>query len=108
MNRIVKSGVLLMLLSGCATKQYPQASAVTPEETAVLDCKLLDQAIVKAHHVQSEIDQTGRFDALTVMGFIGDFGIGNGIAKRNASHRADTRLQQLQSLKAAKCSQRVA
>jgi len=99
--------LLTLVLSGCATKQYPQASAVTPEETAMLNCSALDQELVKAHSVQSDIEQTGQFDALTVLGFVGDFGLGNGIAKYNASQKAERRLTQLQSLKAAKCSQRL-
>ena len=99
--------LLTLVLSGCATKQYPQASAVTPEETAMLNCSALDQELAKAHSVQSDIEQTGQFDALTVLGFVGDFGLGNGIAKYNASQKAERRLTQLQSLKAAKCSQRL-
>lgn len=99
--------LLTLVLSGCATKQYPQASSVTPEETAMLNCSALDQELVKAHSMQSDIEQTGQFDALTVLGFVGDFGLGNGIAKYNASQKAERRLTQLQSLKAAKCSQRL-
>jgi len=98
--------LLALVLTGCATKQYPQA-AVTPEESATLNCSALDQELVKAHSVQSDIEQTGQFDALTVLGFVGDFGLGNGIAKYNASQKAERRLTQLQSLKAAKCSQRL-
>ncbi|MBD9553868.1 hypothetical protein IB221_16605 [Pantoea sp. PNT01] len=99
--------LLALALTGCATKQYPQAAAVTPEETATLNCSALDQELVKAQSVQSDIEQTGQFDALTVLGFVGDFGLGNGIAKYNASQKAERRLNQLQSLKAAKCSQRL-
>ncbi|MGK3144365.1 hypothetical protein [Pantoea sp. C2G6] len=99
--------LLTLALTGCATKHYPQATAVTAEESAKLDCSRLDQELGKAHSVQSDIEQTGQFDALTVLGFVGDFGLGNGIAKYNASQKAEKRLNQLQSLKAAKCSQRV-
>jgi hypothetical protein len=99
--------LLTLVLTGCATKQYPQAAAITPEETATLNCNALDQELVKAHSVQSDIEQTGQFDALTVLGFIGDFGLGNGIAKYNATHKAEKRVTELQSLKAAKCSQRL-
>lgn len=99
--------LLTLILTGCATKQYPQAAAITPEETATLNCNALDQELVKAHSVQSDIEQTGQFDALTVLGFIGDFGLGNGIAKYNATHKAEKRVTELQSLKAAKCSQRL-
>jgi len=99
--------LLALALTGCATKHYPQAAAVKPEETATLNCSALDQELVKAHSVQSDIEQTGQFDALTILGFVGDFGLGNGIAKYNASQKAERRLNQLQSLKAAKCSQRL-
>ncbi|KKB04438.1 hypothetical protein [Pantoea anthophila] len=107
-NRIILAALLALSLTGCATKHYPQASAVTPEETAMLSCGALDQELVKAHGVQSDIEQTGRFDALTVLGFVGDFGLGNGIAKYNASQKVARRVSQLQSLKAAKCSQPLA
>lgn len=99
--------LLALVLTGCATKQYPQAAAVTPEETAMLNCNALDQELVKAHSVQHDIEQTGQFDALTVLGFVGDFGLGNGIAKYNATRKAEKRVTALQSLKAAKCSQRL-
>jgi len=100
------AALLALALTGCATKRYPQAAAVTPQETATLDCSSLDQELVKAHGVQTDIDATGQFDALTVLGFVGDFGLGNGIAKYRASQKAERRLNQLESLKAAKCSQR--
>ncbi|UCB30682.1 hypothetical protein J9874_01211 [Duffyella gerundensis] len=96
--------VALMLLAGCATKQYPQAPAVTAEEAAAFDCRALDQEIASARSVQHEIDETGRFDVLTVMGFVGDFGLGNGIAKSRATGKAQARLHQLSQLKAAQCA----
>ncbi|WP_336747946.1 hypothetical protein [Pantoea vagans] len=99
--------LMTLVLTGCATKHYPQAAAVTPQETATLNCNDLDQELVKAHSVQSDIEQTGQFNALTVLGFIGDFGLGNGIAKYNATRKAEKQVTALQSLKAAKCSQRL-
>lgn len=99
--------LVTLVLTGCATKHYPQAAAVTPQETATLNCNALDQELVKAHGVQSDIEQTGQFNALTVLGFVGDFGLGNGIAKYNATRKAENRVTALQSLKAAKCSQRL-
>ncbi len=100
--------IVAMMLVGCATKQYPQAPAVTTEETTAFDCKAVEQEIVKAHSVQSEISETGRFDVLTVLGFIGDFGLGNGLAKHSATKKADVRLNQLESLKTTKCLPAVA
>lgn len=93
------------LISGCATKQYPQAAAVTGEESSVLDCKALSVEIAKTHSVQQEIERTGDFDGRTVLGVLGDFGIGNGMAKSEARKKAQDRLNQLESLKSVKCAQ---
>ncbi|MGK3295947.1 hypothetical protein ACSLNR_29120, partial [Escherichia coli] len=41
----------------------------------------------------------------TVLGFLGDFGIGNGMAKGEARKKAANRLNQLEALKAAKCAE---
>jgi len=93
----------VVLLAGCATKQYPQAPAVTGEETTAFDCKAINQEIAKTHSIQQEINTTGQFDGRTVLGFLGDFGIGNGMAKSEAAKKADARLRQLESLKQVKC-----
>jgi len=93
----------VLLLSACATKQYPQASAVTDEEAVTLNCQALEEEIVKTRHIQQEIDQTSSFDFLTVLGFMGDLGIGNGLARHNASEKAKSRLSELQALRDVKC-----
>ncbi|WP_048784295.1 hypothetical protein [Pantoea vagans] len=95
----------IILLTGCATKQYPQAPSLTPEEVAVFDCKALDQEIAKVHSMQNQIKETGSFDGRTVLGFIGDFGLGNGLAKSAATDKANARLVQLQNIKASKSCQ---
>ncbi|KLE46535.1 lipoprotein [Klebsiella aerogenes] len=94
----------MFVISGCATKQYPQAPSVTSEESAALDCAAIKQEIAKTHSIQNEIETTGQFDGRTVMGALGDFGIGNGMAKSEARKKAQARLQQLESLKTVKCS----
>lgn len=93
----------VLLLSACATKQYPQASAVTDEEAVTLNCQALEQEIVKTRHIQQEIAQTSSFDFRTVLGFMGDLGIGNGLARHNASEKAKSRLSELQALRDVKC-----
>lgn len=94
--------VCVILLAGCATKQYPQAPSVTTEEATSFDCKALIQEIAKTHSMQNQIKETGSFDGRTVMGFIGDFGLGNGLAKSAANDKASARLMQLQNLKVAR------
>ncbi|MEA5103814.1 hypothetical protein [Pantoea sp. S18] len=95
--------LIAMLLSGCALKQYPQSANVSDAEAQTYDCAALNQEIVKSQSVKQQIDKTGEFDALTILGFVGDFGIGNGIAKASANNKAAARLQQLENLKAVRC-----
>jgi hypothetical protein len=104
MKKIILGMMAVFLVSGCATKQYPQAPAVTGEESSALDCQAIKQEIAKTHSIQKEIDTTGDFDGRTVLGFLGDFGIGNGMAKSEARKKAQARLTQLQSIEAVKCN----
>ncbi|KAJ9432864.1 hypothetical protein SAMN05518863_102323 [Candidatus Pantoea symbiotica] len=95
--------LIAMLLSGCALKQYPQSANVSDAEAQTYDCAALNQEIAKSQSVKQQIDKTGEFDALTILGFVGDFGIGNGLAKASANNKAAARLQQLENLKAVRC-----
>ncbi len=96
--------LVALTLSACATKQYPQAPAVTDEEAVSLNCTALQQEIAKTHGIQQEIKQTSSFDYRTVMGFMGDLGIGNGLARRTASEKAKSRLAELEALRDVKCA----
>lgn len=100
--------IATFLISGCALKQYPQSAKVSDREAGSFDCAALKQEIAKTESVQQQIAQTGEFDALTVLGFVGDFGIGNGIAKASANNKASARLQQLQKLRAVRCESNAA
>lgn len=96
--------LIAMLLSGCALKQYPQSANVSDAEAQTYDCAALNEEIAKSQSVKQQIVKTGEFDALTVLGFVGDFGIGNGIAKASASSKAEARLEQLQKLQSVRCA----
>ncbi|MEZ3498984.1 hypothetical protein HP564_05390 [Pantoea sp. KPR_PJ] len=99
-----KLTAISLCLTACATKQYPQAPEVTNEEAVTLNCQALNFEIARTHAIQQEIKQTSRFDYRTVMGFLGDFGIGNGLARHNASEKAKSRLSQLEALRNVKCA----
>ena len=92
-----------LALSGCATKQYPQVPSVTSEESSLMTCDDVKLEIAKTRSLQREIEITGDFDERTILGAIGDLGIGNGIAKSDAQEKGARRLQQLQSLETVKC-----
>lgn len=104
---MLKPAILLLALlplTGCALKHYPKSPEVSNEEAQSYNCAAVEQEIAKTHNVQQQIDKTGEFDALTVFGFIGDFGIGNGIAKANANKHAAKRLTELEQLKTVRCN----
>lgn len=96
--------LIALLLSGCALKQYPQSAKMRDAEAQTYDCAALNQEIAKSQSVQQQIDKTGEFDALTVLGFVGDFGIGNGLAKASANSKVKARLEQLQKLQSVRCA----
>lgn len=103
---MLKSVCLLVstvLLSGCALKQYPSSPPVSEVQATTLDCAGVETAIANQDQVQAKIDKTGEFDGLTVLGVIGDFGIGNGVAKGLAQKHADERMSQLRALQQTKC-----
>ena len=73
-----------LLVCACATKRYPIAMPVAPEEIALMSCNDIALEIVRADLVEKQINETGTMDGRTVAGFLGDFGIGNGMAKDEA------------------------
>ncbi|MEI2264394.1 hypothetical protein [Erwinia sp. CGal63] len=103
MTKIVTLFSLMLLLSGCAFKQYPASPPVSEVQQTTLDCPAVEKEIASQQQVQRQIDKTGEFDGLTVLGFIGDFGIGNGVAKGLAQKHADKRMNQLKLLEKSKC-----
>ena len=68
-----------------------------------MTCNDLKVEIAKTRGIQTEIENTGEFDGKTVLGFLGDFGIGNGMAKIDARKKVASRLNQLEGLKDIKC-----
>lgn len=46
---------------------------------------------MRADQVGKQIDETGKMDYRTVAGFLGDLGIGNGMAKEEARKALNTR-----------------
>jgi len=80
-----------IFLVGCATKHYPIETAVAPAEAQLMTCKDIALELVKCDQVEQQIDATGTTDVKSVMGFFGDFGIGNGMAKSDARAALATR-----------------
>ncbi|UQI42760.1 hypothetical protein [Vreelandella venusta] len=103
MKRLLLIAALSVAVSGCATKQYPQLAPVSSSEASYMDCQAINREIAEVRSQQAQIEETGSFDGRTVLGVLGDFGVGNGMAKSDARKAANARLNQLETLKVTKC-----
>lgn len=68
-----------------------------------MNCHDIKTEIAKTRSIEQEIEKTGEFDGKTILGFLGDFGIGNGIAKGDAREKVSARLGQLMRLQENNC-----
>lgn len=103
MKRFLVLGmVAAVALSGCATKRYGRAVALSDLEAQNYTCPQLEIEISKVHAFQEQIAKGAQIDALSVMGFLGDFGIGNAMERNAAEKSANERLTELRRLKSTK------
>lgn len=108
MRRLAMASVALVALSGCATKQFPQAVPVSSYERDAYTCRELDIELAKVEALEDAIVREAQIDGRSVLGFLGDFGIGNAIARSSAEDTVVSRKADLQNLKSAKgCEIRV-
>lgn len=90
--------ILVLVMSGCATKRYGRLQPVTDVERTEYACRDIKIEIAKLDAFEKQVAEVGRFDGKTVLGFLGDFGIGNGMEKRAALKTAKDRKEQLGEL----------
>jgi hypothetical protein len=89
-------------LSGCATKRYPIATPLGSAEQEAMTCRELDLELIRADEVRKQISQTATTDWRSVAGFLGDYGIGNAMAKNDAEKAINTRVAAINDAKAKK------
>lgn len=89
-------------LAGCATKQFPQAVSMTDFERTAMTCHDIDLEMAKTLGTQRAIDDRAKFSGADVVAFLGDWGIGNAMAKSAAEKSVHARLGELNDLRAAK------
>ncbi len=92
--------IATIFISGCATKRYPIATPLSGAEAELMTCQNLQLEIIKAEQVELQINETGEFDERTVFGFLGDFGIGNAMAKDEAQTALSKRVVTIRSAQA--------
>lgn len=66
-----------------------------------MDCNDLRLELIRANQVQTQIAETADFDWRSVAGFLGDYGIGNAMAKSDADKAIRARIQGIQEAQRA-------
>ena len=105
MKRTVLLGAVIAAaatLAGCATKQFAQVGDLTDYEKSTMSCREIDLEVAKTQGVQQTIDKEAQFDGRSVLAFLGDFGIGNSMAKSSAESSVTKRMNELQAMRAQK------
>jgi hypothetical protein len=102
---IIGAAIAAVSLSGCATKRYPIATKLGPAEQSTMTCPELELELARAEMVRMRISDAAETDWRSIAGFIGDAGIGNFLAKKDAEKAIDARVASILAAQAAKhCS----
>lgn len=102
MKTIIVLAVAAIALSGCATKRYPIATPLGMSEASMLTCHDIDLELIRAEEARRQISDTAKTDWRSAAGFLGDFGIGNAMAKSDAERAINNRVVALNDAKAKK------
>ncbi len=91
------------MITACATQRYGRLTPLSEVEKKVFTCKEIEIEIAKANEFLSDIRiQRANTSGAHILGFLGDFGIGNVIEGDAAILSGETRLKELGGLKTAK------
>lgn len=91
------------LLVGCATQRYGRQTEVSGIEMKYFTCKDINIEIAKTEEFLSQVRmQRADTSGAHVLGFLGDFGIGNVLEGDAAELSGEKRLKQLRDLKATR------
>lgn len=94
-----------LLTTACATKRYPIATELSAVEQEALTCRELAIELAKTDEVDAKITDTATTDWRSVAGFLGDYGIGNAMAKSEASKALSERRMSIKAAQVRKgCS----
>jgi len=94
---------LILATSACATQRYGRATNVTETEKKELDCRQVTIELAKAQEFVDDIrKQRLETNGAHVLGFLGDFGLGNAMEGNSAELSGENRLTQLKELRTSK------
>jgi hypothetical protein len=92
-----------LLLAGCATQRYGRLTDVSASERELMECRDIRLETVRTEQFLSNVRMQRRdTNAAHVLGFLGDFGIGNVMEGDAAELSGERRLQQLRDLSVEK------
>ena len=94
--------VVAFSMSACATKRYPIATQWSSAEAEAMDCNDLRLELIRAKQVETQIAETADFDWRSVAGFMGDYGIGNAMAKSDADKAIRARIKGIEEAQRTK------
>lgn len=89
-----------LILSGCATKQYGRMQPLSAGELSMYNCRDIALELSKVDAFDAQVRDQGGFDGKSALGVLGDFGIGNSIARGGAEKSSYERRRELQMLSA--------
>ncbi|MDH1792389.1 hypothetical protein N5D45_11220 [Stenotrophomonas sp. GD03819] len=98
----IAGAVLVISVSGCATKRYGRLQPLTGYETLNYSCEQIRIELSKVDAFDRQVEQQAKFSGMSVASFLGDFGIGNVMERNEAKRTSIERRSQLQSAFAAK------
>lgn len=90
--------VLAVLLSACATKRYGRLTPVAPLEAERMTCEDIAVDLARVAEFERQIASGAQINALSILAFANDLGIGNAIERQSAERTARERRAQLEAL----------
>ena len=94
---------MMLFLAACATQRYGRAIPVSPVERETLSCEDIETEFQKTEFFVEDVQrQRSDTNAAHVLGFLGDFGIGNVLEGDAAEESGRNRLGELEALQAGK------
>ena len=95
--------IMTLSITACATQRYGRETEVSAAESKYLNCREINIEIAKTEEFLSDVRmQRADTNGAHVLGFLGDFGIGNVLEGDAAELSGEKRLKQLKQLSVQK------
>jgi hypothetical protein len=102
MRIVVLCAVAALALGACATKRYPIATPLSSSEANLMTCRELAIEEERVETTRTQITDTAQTDWRSVAGFLGDYGIGNAMARSEADNALQQRAETIRAAQTAR------